>query len=146
MCKKEDHKKKVSDQGFLLVESLIAIIILGIVITGGLAFFYNSNRIYYQGLHNQLATWVADSQMEQIKNAGCGATAQNTGSSVAIGNLTGALKITWPSPATQDPCLVASTTKPTCSTPTVVGVCVTWTEPGIKANSNMVGLVTNVGP
>jgi Tfp pilus assembly protein PilV len=139
-------KVKNNNQGFLLIESLIAILILGIVMAGSLAFYYYSNAVYFRGLHTQMATWQADSEMEQIKNAGCGNTAQNTGSSVIIGKLTGTLKITWPAPPTQDPCLVATTTKPICSSSNVVGVCVTWTEPGNSANSSNVGLVTNVGP
>lgn len=139
-------KVKDSNKGFSLIESLIAIIILGIIMAGSMSFFGYSNAIYYRGLHTQIATWLADSQMEQIKNVGCGKTAQNTGSSVTIGNLKGTLKITWPNPPTQDPCLVASTTK-VCSSqpPTAVGICVSWTEPGSTANSSNVGLVTYVG-
>ena len=129
------------------MESLIAIVILGIVMAGGIAFYYRSNMLYNRGLHSQLATWVADSKMEEIKSAGCSATTADAGSSVAIDKLTGIRKITWPTSAAQDPCSVAAPTTKTCaaSPPTVVGVCVTWTEPGEIANSSKVGLVTYVG-
>ena len=69
-----------SNQGFSLVESLIAIVILGIVFTGGMAFYYHSNELYYHGLHSQMATWVADTKMEEIKNLGCTAASADAGS------------------------------------------------------------------
>lgn len=125
------------------MESLIAIIILGILMAGGLAFYYQANALYYHSLHAQLATWAADSEMEQIKSNGCALTNPDTGSSVPIGNLTGTLVITWPTPATPDPCQ-ATTVKGTCSSSTTVGVCVTWTEPGFTTTQS-VGLATYVG-
>ena len=64
---------KNSDQGFSLVESLIAIIILGIVMTGSMAFYTFANAQYYHGLHHQTATWLADSQMETCKSLGASA-------------------------------------------------------------------------
>jgi prepilin-type N-terminal cleavage/methylation domain-containing protein len=61
---------KDSDQAFTLIESLIAITILGIVMAGSMAFYYQANTMYYRGLHYQLATWLADSQMEACKGLG----------------------------------------------------------------------------
>ena len=111
--------------------------------------------LYYRGLHLQSATWIADSQLEAIKNAGCAAAATTgaAGTTVQINDLStvtnpGTLKIVWPTTTTQDPCTAAApTTKPACSAtvPTVAGVCVTWTEPGSAANRT-VGLTTYVGP
>jgi hypothetical protein len=59
-----------SDQGFTVVESLIAILLLVIMLTGGMAFYYHSNALYYSGLHNRMATSLASSQMEVCRNVG----------------------------------------------------------------------------
>ena len=56
----------------------------------------------------------------------------------------GTRKITWPPSLSTDPCS-ATTTKPACSSPTLIGVCVSWTEPGEAANSSKVKLETYVG-
>jgi prepilin-type N-terminal cleavage/methylation domain-containing protein len=128
--------------GLSLVESLIAIVILGIVMAGGMAFYYNSNALYYRGLHLQLATWTANSKIEQIKNAGCTATAVETGTTVSLSgdstdtnHLTGTRKILWPT----------TTTKPvTCASSNDVVVQVTWTEPG-DSLSRQVSLETYIG-
>lgn len=141
---------KYNDQGFTLIESLIAMFILGIVMAGSITFFSYANVLYYRGIHTQIATFVADSELEQIKSAaGCSKLAAtiDPGSPVAVGNLTGSLKVTWPNSLTQDPCSNLAPTGTTCAAiaPTLVGACVTWTEPGSGANTSNVGLVTYVG-
>lgn len=138
---------KHDNQGFTLIESLIALIILGIVMAGSMTFFAYASALHYKGVHAKMATWIADSELEVIKSAtGCSnaPTTGPAGNSVTIDKLTGALKITWPATPTSDPCS-ATTTKPACTSPTEVGVCVTWAEPGNLANSSNVGLVTYVG-
>lgn len=134
---------KNSDQGFSIVESLIAIIILGIVFAGGMAFFYQANTLYYRGLHSKIAAWLADSKLEEIKDLGCTAATQDLGTTVAINKLTGVRKVTWPTVGVPDPCL-ATTVKPACSPLTAVGVCVTWTEPNFTVDRE-VGISTYVG-
>ena len=52
------------------MESLIAILLLGIMFTGGMAFYYQANALYYGGLHMRQATGLANSRMEVCKNAG----------------------------------------------------------------------------
>ncbi len=142
---------KLSDSGFSIIESLIAIVVLGIVMTGGMAFYYNAQKLYNRTLHAQLATWIADSRMEDIKSTtGCSDVNMPTdglnGSSVSIGGITGIRKITWPTAAIPDPCSNTAPTIKDCTgpSPIPVGVCVTWTEPG-ESSSRNVKLETYVG-
>jgi len=131
--------EKNSNQGFSLLESMIAIVILGILMTGGLAFYYQANALYYRGLHYQMASWIADTRMEQIRNAGCSAAGSltgmgtdiSTGTSVSLAGLTGLRKVSLPG----------------CSASNDVTVLVKWTEPGEAVNSykHTVSLETNVG-
>ena len=79
--------------------------------------------------------------MEEIKKAGCAGTNADPGSAVAIDKLAGTRKITWPAP-NQDVCL-ATTAKPACLPPVIIGVCVTWVDPG-PVNRTL-GLATYVG-
>jgi prepilin-type N-terminal cleavage/methylation domain-containing protein len=132
---------KNNDQGFTLLESLIAILILGILMAGSLAFYYQANTLYYRSLHSQIATWLADSEMEQIKNEGCTAALSDpstavtpvslTGDSSDLSHLTGLRQVTL-----------------TCGgTPNDVAVSVTWTEIGepVASNNHTVILETYVG-
>ncbi|MEI6437985.1 MAG: prepilin-type N-terminal cleavage/methylation domain-containing protein [Candidatus Omnitrophota bacterium] len=145
--------KRAGLQGFSIIEAMIAIVVLGIVMAGGLGFFYYSNSLYSRGVHNQMATWIADSKLEELKKAGCTAATQDTGTTVGLigdqtdttnaAHLTGTRTVTWPATATQGVC-GATTTKPACTSPTLVGVCVSWTEPG-TAISSQVTLETYIG-
>ena len=66
----DDPTVKNSNHGFSLIESLIAIFILGIIMAGSMAFYGYANTLYYHGLHAQMATLLADSQMETCKSLG----------------------------------------------------------------------------
>lgn len=143
---------KNSNQGISLIESLIAMFILGIILVGSITFFSFAETIYFRGLHLQMASLVADSQLESIKNAGCGSTNQTANSPISIGTISGVVDITWPVISTFNPQLsitqnvcAASTSKPSCGSPTPVGVCISWTEPSSTSKSSQVGLLTYVG-
>ena len=123
---------KGRDQGFSMVESLIAIVVLGIVMAGGMAFYFYSKTLYYRGLHSQLAAWIVDSKMEEIKATGCSNALTDPGTTVGLsGNwldtnrLTGTRTVLWP----------VSTTKPIpCVVSNDVIVQVVWQEPGETSN------------
>jgi prepilin-type N-terminal cleavage/methylation domain-containing protein len=66
----QNYSARNGDQGFTLVESLIAILLLGIIFSGGMAFYYLANALYYSGLHSRQATSIASSMMEVCKNVG----------------------------------------------------------------------------
>ena len=66
--------------GFTLVEVIIATIILGISLLGGVAFFsLNRNNLVYANLQ-RLATWGAVYKIEQLKSVTYTDTLLNTGS------------------------------------------------------------------
>ncbi len=56
------------DQGFSITESLVAILILAITLTGGLSFFFNANDLYYRRLHARIAVSLAEEKMEQCRS------------------------------------------------------------------------------
>jgi prepilin-type N-terminal cleavage/methylation domain-containing protein len=57
-------------QGFSLIESLIAIILLVITLSGGMAFYFNANALYQRNLHARLAVSLAEAKMEQCRSVG----------------------------------------------------------------------------
>jgi prepilin-type N-terminal cleavage/methylation domain-containing protein len=147
---------RIKSQGFTLIESLIALIILGIVMAGSTAFYGYANMQYYRGLHAQMATWIADSRMEQIKALGCtavdtssdpdngtgtGKTVSLTGNSSDTSHLTGSRTVIWWNSAHTS----SSTTK-TCLSPlTDVAVQVSWRETGDSSNTAPVTVETFIG-
>jgi prepilin-type N-terminal cleavage/methylation domain-containing protein len=142
---------KESDQGFSLVESLIAIIILGIIMAGGLAFFYYANNLYYRGLHYQMATWIVDSRMEKIKSAGCSGAPSLSHWSTDIspaGTPSFYLNGSTPTASLPNPIAGQRLVTLSCGTLNDAVVKVIWTEPGEPANSNRhsVSVETYVGP
>lgn len=117
-------------QGFTLVEAMVAILLLGIVMAGGLAFYYNANDLYYRNLHTQMGTWLADSRLEDAKDVGyAGVSTASSASSIG--------SITWTTALTK-----AGATTP-CTPANEVDVATTWTEPG--GVSRAVSLSTCVG-
>jgi len=56
--------------GFTLAEVLISILILAIMLTGGLSFYFNSDAVIGQVSHKKLATEIANSILENLKKAG----------------------------------------------------------------------------
>ena len=91
-----------------------------------------------------MAAWVADSRMEQIKNAGCSQAASITGMSTDTSTGT-TVSLTGNSAGTTLTGL-RKVTIPGCTTSNDVVVSITWTEPGNAANSSKVNLESYVGP
>jgi prepilin-type N-terminal cleavage/methylation domain-containing protein len=133
-----NEKRSVfGDRGFTLVESLIAILLLGIIFSGGMAFYYLSNALYYSGLHSRIATSLASSQMEVCKNEGFARISDNSeticrqsGASVQVGELSGSTRTVTVSNGPSSDLLQ-------------VNVTVNWTDPSRGAQS--VTLQTYVG-
>ncbi|MBF0483409.1 MAG: prepilin-type N-terminal cleavage/methylation domain-containing protein [Candidatus Omnitrophica bacterium] len=119
----------MGDQGFSLAESLIAIIVLAVTFAAGMAFYFNANNIYFRNLHLRQATFVAETKMEEIKNAGCNNTLNETGTAVIIGNINGLRDVVRPG---------------TCTATNDVSVRVYWLEQG-ETTYREVNLITSVG-
>ena len=93
-------KVKNGGRGFTLLESLVAIMILVIMLTGGMAFYYQANALYYSGLRQRIATSIASSRMEVCKNEGyeglkdaSETVCRDAGTSVSVGQLTGTRRV-----------------------------------------------------
>jgi len=86
------------DSGFTLIESVIALLLIAMMLSGGLALYLYSQGHLNAAIHRKMATNIANSRMEEIKNGGYGNLPDPapvspgiwTGpSSVAIAGLTG---------------------------------------------------------
>ena len=82
-----------------MVESLTALVILVMMLTGGMAFYYQANSLYYSGLFRRIATSLAASQLEVCKNEGYAkllitteTVCRQTGAAVAVGQLSGSTR------------------------------------------------------
>src|SRR3989338_7323306 len=54
-------------KGFTLIESLISILLLVVVLTAGLSFFFNGDEFLTLASHKRMATEIANSTMEDLK-------------------------------------------------------------------------------
>lgn len=61
------HNKKT---GFTIIELLISLLLLTIVFIAGMAFYFYSNQFMLTSFHRRVATELANSIMEQIKQDG----------------------------------------------------------------------------
>ncbi len=64
------HIRNHNDQGFTVVESLIALVLLGIIVIGGAAFYFQASALYYTGLRARMAASIASSRIEYCKGLG----------------------------------------------------------------------------
>ena len=64
--------KLKNNKGFGLIETLISILLLSIVLTGGMAFYFNGNEFMGLAKHKKMALEIANSKLEDLKNFGYG--------------------------------------------------------------------------
>ena len=62
--------KKFNNCGFGLIESLISILLLAVVITSGLYFYFNSQKLVVLTSHKNVATHIANAELEAIRTKG----------------------------------------------------------------------------
>ncbi|HAJ57726.1 MAG TPA: hypothetical protein DCL35_08215 [Candidatus Omnitrophica bacterium] len=60
----------MSQKGFTIIESLISLLLLLIIMTGGMAFYIYSNQYIQPAIHKRIAAEIAVSKTEGLKNAG----------------------------------------------------------------------------
>ena len=130
------HSSGHGGRGFTVVESLIAILLLGIVFAGGMAFYFQANALYFSGLNARLAASIASSRMEVCRNAGFAALPG--GDCPAETN----------APLTSGPLAVLAGTRTVAvsavGTVKLVAVTISWNDPARGARS--VSLQTYMGP
>lgn len=54
--------------GFTVIESLISMLLLGVILTGGLSIYFNSKKILTLVQHKKIATEIANSKLEEIRS------------------------------------------------------------------------------
>ncbi len=59
-----------SEQGFTILETIISIIILAIVLSGGIAIYTNATTIMTIAMHKKIAMEMANQVIEKLKEAG----------------------------------------------------------------------------
>lgn len=80
-----------SESSFTLIECLVSIIILAVLLTAGMAFYFNAQEALRGAIHKRIAVEMASAEMESIKNTDYANISLGTWpqSDVSIGNLTG---------------------------------------------------------
>jgi len=59
-------------RGFTIVEYATAMTLMSIILLGGMAFYFYSNRHIQTAFHRRIATEIANSKMEEIRKGGYG--------------------------------------------------------------------------
>jgi len=54
-------------KSFTIIEYLVSILLLGIIVFGGMAFYFYSNQHYQTALHRRVAVELATSKLEEIR-------------------------------------------------------------------------------
>ncbi len=67
--------KLENSAGFTLIEVLVSILLLGVIMTGGMALYHNANEIMAYMVHKKVAMELADHALEEIKEKGYGSIA-----------------------------------------------------------------------
>ena len=63
-------KEEIKKDGFTLIETIIAIILLGIIMTAGMTLFFSSQEGMGWAVHKRLAVELASSELELLRNNG----------------------------------------------------------------------------
>lgn len=58
-----------NNSGFTLLEVIISILLLAITLAGGMALYFNANKIMALMVHKKQAMEMADKKMEEIRDA-----------------------------------------------------------------------------
>ena len=82
------HRKK----GLTIIECLLSIIILAIMLTAGMAFYFNAQASMRWAIHKRIAVEMASAELENIKNSNYASILPGV-SDVSIGNLTGTRQV-----------------------------------------------------
>ncbi len=132
-----------SKTGFTIIESLISLILLGIVLTGGMKFYYHSQELISRTSHKKIALHTANGLMETFRKNGYGALPA-AGVAVTSAITTGNLQYLSASSTV----LVTDVDDPTVAgSPDYksVRVTVNWTETG-EPSARTVDLLTYMAP
>jgi len=64
------RKHVLSQSGFTLIENLVAMLLLAVTLTAGLALYYNGDEIVSLATHKKKVTEKVNSQMEELRALG----------------------------------------------------------------------------
>ena len=63
-------RHNLNKKSFTIIEYLVSILLLGIIVFGGMAFYFYSNQHYQTALHRRVAVELATSTLEAIRKNG----------------------------------------------------------------------------
>ena len=61
---------RVKSNAFTLIECMISLLLIAIVLAGGIAYYFYSNDYLQAAIRKRIATEIASSKLEEIKNKG----------------------------------------------------------------------------
>jgi prepilin-type N-terminal cleavage/methylation domain-containing protein len=64
----------MNKKGLTIIECLLSIIILAIMLTAGMAFYFNAQASMRWSIHKRIAIEMASAEMESIKNSSYAST------------------------------------------------------------------------
>lgn len=75
-------------KGLTIIECLVSIIILAIMLTAGMAFYFNAQASMRGSIHKRIAVEMAGAEIESLKNSAYASIISSI-SNISIGNLIG---------------------------------------------------------
>jgi Tfp pilus assembly protein PilV len=84
----------MNKNGMTLVENLISMLLLTMVLTTGMSFFFNAGKMTALVTHKKMATEIVNNKMEDLRKLSYGSIVSSGPDSVAVGSMNGQRSVT----------------------------------------------------
>jgi prepilin-type N-terminal cleavage/methylation domain-containing protein len=79
----------MNQRGMTLVENLVSMMLLTIVLTTGMSFFFGANKMTTLVVHKKMATELVNTKMEDLRRVAYSSVITAAAENVSVGALTG---------------------------------------------------------